>query len=113
MATRCDSIPLDMFDLWSLKFWRWQNQRMWSSAHKKLVREKASRETIVTLSRVAHEYLREIEDDIDQLVSSKLCDEARALDVETPLLSDEQMWSRVEDSSTVWLTPKGRSQVRN
>jgi hypothetical protein len=50
-----------------------------------------------------------LEKEINWIVSTRLCHEARSLDVETPPVNDEEMWYS-DYGQRVWLTPKGRAQ---
>jgi hypothetical protein len=101
-----------MFDIWRLKWQRWRIQQAYREDYKKLKENKAPADEFRQLDASEYFDTREIESVIDSRTSRRLTDQARSLDVETPPLSAKEMWIHHEDGERVWLSAKGRSQVR-
>jgi hypothetical protein len=59
-----------------------------------------------------HEEIRDLENHRDFVESTRLRQETRPLDIETPPISDEQMWTHDDDSEFFWFSAKGRAHVR-
>jgi hypothetical protein len=101
-----------MFKVWQLRWRRRTIQRLCANDHKKLTKEKASREKFEELDAEEYFAVRGVELEIDFEISRRLCDEARFLDVEIPPPSDTQMRFHGDDGQRIWLSSKGRAQVR-
>jgi hypothetical protein len=101
-----------MFKVWRLRWQRWSIQRSCAKDYNKLKREKAPREKFGELDAEEYYAVQEVEQELDCEIGRRLWGEARSLDVETPPLSDDQMWFHHADGERVWLTSKGRAQVR-
>ncbi len=100
-----------MFELWKLRREIRATRRSFARDRKILVKRNAPRDDFLPLDANEHFLVQVDEQAIDTLISSRLLDEARKLDVEIPLLSEQEMWVNIahEDS---FLTAKGRSRVR-
>ncbi len=101
-----------MFEVWKRKRQIQSIERTNAELRKKLEQEKAPKEEFQRLESSEFYAVETIESEIDWIVSTRLSREARALDVETPLLSEEEMWRKEEYGPRVWLTPRGRAHVR-
>jgi hypothetical protein len=97
--------------LWYLKYKRWRLRRAFAADTKKLEKTKPTRDQINELYLAYHFDFEQAEDAIDERVGRRLFDEARSLDVETPVALEEGMWRKGNDGS-MWFSPKGRAHVR-
>ena len=55
---------------------------------------------------------RRIEREMDFVVGTRLHHEARKFDIETPPITDREMWTNDEEKQREFYTPKGRAYVR-
>src|ERR1700674_4942382 len=101
-----------MSTIWKLKRQIRSIERSASEDRKKLEQQNAPQEKFQELEASEFNAIEQIENEIDWIVGTRLSREARALDVETPPLSDEEIWRREEYGRRVWYTPKGRAHVR-
>jgi hypothetical protein len=101
-----------MFKIWQLRWRRSRIQRSCAKDYRKLERQKAPKEKFEELDADEYYEVREVEQELDCETGLRLWGEARSLDVETPPLSDDQMWFHHADGKRVWLSSKGRAQVR-
>src|SRR5712691_10982570 len=101
-----------MFDVWKLKRQIRDIERSYSKELKKLQKENAPQEKFQELEFSEVSAVQGIEKEIDQIVGTRLAHKARSLDVESPPVSETEMWQRDEYGQRIWFTPKGRAQVR-
>src|SRR4029077_9906585 len=101
-----------MFRIAHLKWQRYWSQRSFDKKAEKLKKRNASQHEFAELDHDEYTTLADIENGIDYVVSRKLLDKARSLDVDIPPMSDETSWSRSDDGEFGWLTSKGRAAVR-
>jgi hypothetical protein len=101
-----------MFELWKLKRGRTAVQKGFEKDRAKLKASKAPQEKFFALDSQEYFEVREIERELDMEQSRQLFDKARALDVDTPKPSDNEMWNSDNNIGRIWLTYKGRATVR-
>jgi hypothetical protein len=87
-------------------------QSLAAKQRKKLEQDKAPPEKFQELEASEFSAVETIENEIDWLEGTRLFREAKSLDVETPPLSDKEMWRQEEYGRRVWFTQKGRAHVR-
>jgi hypothetical protein len=109
---RCAIIRRIMFELLRLEWNLRSAKRSFAKSFKELKKRKASRDEYLELDADEYYQIQFAEDAIDIEVGSRLLHEARALDVDTPPTSDDEMWVHSNDGPGLWLTPKGRATVR-
>lgn len=100
------------FEVWKLNRKILSIQRAYAKDREDLEKKKALRDEIAQLEASEYFEVGEVETEIEIIVGSRLYREARSLDVETPALSEKDMWAREEYGDRVWFTPKGRAHVR-
>jgi hypothetical protein len=101
-----------MFEVWKLKLKIRRERRLFAPHREKLELRKAPPEEFEQLDIEEFEVVREIEKEIDIIEGGRLFRNARHLDVETPPLSDKEMWQDEYGGRRIWFTPKGRAHVR-
>jgi hypothetical protein len=101
-----------MFEVWKLKLKIWRLRRVFAPHHEKLELKKAPPEEFEALEVEEFEAVREIEKEIDIIEGGRLFRRATHLDVETPPLSEKEMWQDEYGGRRIWFTPKGRAHVR-
>jgi len=101
-----------MLKVWRLNWHLRSIRRSYAKQHKQLEKRKAPSDEFQELDADEYFDMQEVEKEIDAAVGNRLFHEARSLDVETPPISDEQMWFHDDENSRVWFTPKGRAHVR-
>lgn len=102
-----------MFEISKLKRQIERTWRSYAEQHEELKKRNAPQNQLDQLEASADFAVQENEHEIDWIVSTRLSHEARSLDVETPPLSNEEMWEHDAGGLRVWLTSKGRAHVRN
>jgi hypothetical protein len=99
-----------MFEVIKLKRRIKSIERSYAKERDKLKNAKASQDDLGQLESSEFYAVRELDKEIDQIVGLRLSHEARSLDVETPPITDTEMWD--EEFGRRWFTSKGRAQVR-
>jgi hypothetical protein len=102
-----------MFEISKLKRRIERIRRSYAEQHEELKKKNAPQNQLDQLEASADFAVQENEHEIDWIVSTRLSHEARSLDVETPPLSNKEMWEHDAGGPRVWLTSKGRAHVRN
>lgn len=101
-----------MFQVWKLDRKIQNIQRAYAKDRGALEKKKAPRDEIAQLEASEYVEVGRVEREIEIIVGNRLYREARSLDVDTPPLSEKEMWSQEEYGDRVWFTPKGRAHVR-
>ena len=101
-----------MLRIWQLRWKRWRVERSYAKKLKELEARKASRDDFGELDASEHFDLREIDEVIDQTLAMQLRRQAVLLDIELPAWPDNEIWKSSDDGEFVYLTNKGRAQVR-
>jgi hypothetical protein len=102
-----------MFEISKLKRQIERIRRSYAEQREELKKKNAPQNQLDQLEAAADFAVQENEHEIDWIVSTRLSHEARSLDVETPPLSNKEMWEHDAGGLRVWLTSKGRAHVRN
>ena len=101
-----------MFELWKLNRELRLTRESYANDRKNLAKRHARQDEFLAVDANEYFVVSIIEQAVDSLVGSRLLAEARALDVETPPLSDEEMWVQMPSPGDAFFTPKGRAYVR-
>ena len=101
-----------MFEVWKLNRKILSIQRAYAKDREDLEKKKAPRDEIDQLEAFQDFEVGDFEREIEIIVGNRLYREARSLDVDTPPLSEKEMWSQEEYGKRIWFTPKGRAHVR-
>jgi hypothetical protein len=102
-----------MFDLWRVKRKKRKAEREFHAAFEKLKADKKSdQQTFAEHSAEEYYELKSFDEWIDVILSDRLTEKARELDVEMPSYDDKLYWQKFEDSDMPYLTSHGRSHVR-
>jgi hypothetical protein len=102
-----------MFELWRVKLRKRKAERKFYAEFEKLKSDKKTSQDAFNLHSADEYYtLKSIDEWIDSILSDRLTQKARELDVEMPGTNDRTCWQQFEDSEVWYLTPHGRSLVR-
>ena len=102
-----------MFDLWRIKRKRRKAEQRFREAKEKLRKNKnATSDEYRELGADEYFTLRDYDEWIDTILSERLWQEARELDVVMPSFEDKNVWRDHDDNEGVYLTSNGRFQVR-
>jgi hypothetical protein len=102
-----------MFDLWRVKWKKGKAERKFRSQWERLKSDKNSTpQDLAVHSSDEYYELKGFDEWIEAILSDRLTEKARELDVEMPGTNDRTCWQQFEDSEVFYLTAHGRSLVR-
>jgi hypothetical protein len=102
-----------MFDLWRAKWKKRKTERKFRTDLEKLKNNKnATREDFAIHSSDEYSEMKGFDEWIESILSNRLTEEARELDIEMPGYNDRTCWQQFEESEVWYLTSHGRSLVR-
>jgi hypothetical protein len=102
-----------MFDLWRAKNKKRDVEKKFRAEFEKLKKDKNSKQEDFALHSSEEYYeLKSLDEWIDSILSDRLTQQARELDIEMPNYDNRTCWQQFEDSEVSYLTSYGRSLVR-